>query len=290
MAVSALRSFIIMALAGLVLSACSTLQLFDTFAPKDAGGVLAERDIAYGAGDRQKLNVYTPKGGADGAPVLMFIYGGSWKEGDKDLYDFAGRAFAAQGFVTVIADYRLVPDVRFLAFVEDGAAAVAWIEDNIADFGGDAERFYLAGHSAGAYNAVMLAVDPQWLAAAGVSDGFVDGVAGLAGPYDFYPWDTDVSREAFRSADDPANTTQPVALINADAPPLLLMTGTDDTTVKPRNVDALADRAQALGVPVTVKKYEGIDHVGIAAALSRPFRDDAPVLEDIVTFFNSVEG
>ncbi|GGC95264.1 carboxylesterase [Aquisalinus flavus] len=290
MALLALRQFILLAVSGLALSACSTLALFDTFAPKDAGGVLAERDIAYGSGERQKLNVYTPRDGADGAPVLMFIYGGSWKEGDKDLYDFAGRAFAAQGFVTVIADYRLVPQVRFPAFVEDGAAAVAWIEDNIGQYGGDPERFYLAGHSAGAYNAVMLAVDPQWLEAAGVSDGLIDAVAGLAGPYDFYPWDTDVSRAAFQGASDPANTTQPVALITADAPALLLMTGLDDTTVKPRNVDALAARARDLGVPVTVKKYDGIDHVGIAGAISRPFRDEAPVLEDIVTFFNSVEG
>src|SRR3546814_8631076 len=98
-----------------------------------------------------------------------------------------GRAFAAQGFVVAVPDYRLVPKVRFPAFVEDSAAAVKWVRAHIARFGGDPDRIVLAGHSAGAYNAAMLAVDPQWL---GPDRAAVKGWATLAGPYEFLPLDT----------------------------------------------------------------------------------------------------
>ena len=282
-----------LALIALSLGACSTVELFDTLAPKDAGGTLAERDIAFGPDDRQRLNIYVPEEKASnptgGAPVLFFIYGGSWKNGDKDYYDFAGRAFAAQGFVTVIADYRLVPDVRFPAFVEDGALAVKWVEDNIAEYGGDTDRFYLAGHSAGAYNAMMLALDRSFLDAAGVSPGLVDAVAGLSGPYDFYPFEVRATKDAFRDVPEAATATQPVAHVDPSDPPMFLVIGSDDEVVEPRNVTALAARAREEGVRVETKIYEGLDHVEPAAALSKPFRDKAPVLADLVAFFNSVE-
>ncbi len=93
-------------LAGLALPACAALR----------PGALSEgaRDVAYGPNPRQRMDIYVPKGGGDGPkPVVFFIYGGSWANGDKETYSFVGDALAARGFVTVIADYRLVPEVRF---------------------------------------------------------------------------------------------------------------------------------------------------------------------------------
>jgi acetyl esterase/lipase len=265
------------------LAACTpSLGTFDALAPRDLGVRRVVRDASYGAGPRQKLDVYAPEG-ATGAPVIVFIYGGSWRSGDKDDYEFAGAAFASRGFVTAIPNYRLAPEVRFPSFLEDCAAALRWVGDHVAEHGGDPRRIVLVGHSAGAYNAIMLALAGDYLRAAGVDASAVRGAVGLAGPYDFLPFDVDATRDAFGQAPDPL-LTQPVRFARADAPPLLLLWGEDDTTVGPRNLESLARVQRAAGGRVETNTYAGIDHVEILLALSRPFRGSAPVLEDVVAF------
>jgi acetyl esterase/lipase len=250
------------------------------------GGALTERvatGIRYGSLPRQRLDVWRPSGPDGAAPVLVWFYGGSWNSGDRGDYGFAARAFAEKGFVVVVPDYRLVPVVRYPAFVEDAAAAVAWTRANASRFGGDPERIVLAGHSAGAYLAVMLALDARWLGAAGVATGTVKAVAGLAGPYDFMPFDTDASRQAFGQFPRPA-ATQPISHVRADAPPLWLATGTADTTVRPRNSESLATRQRAQGGSARLVRYNALDHYDIVMALARPFRGKAPVLDDAAAF------
>jgi len=274
-----LRRFLLLPL---LLGGCSPLTAFNGLVPKD-GGVERAADLAFGDHARQRLDVYAPDG-ARGRPVVVFIYGGSWASGTKDGYGFAGRAFAARGFVTVVPDYRLVPEVAFPAFLEDNAAAVRWVRANVAAYGGDPGRIVLVGHSAGAYNAAMLALDPRWL---GPDRAAVKGFVGLAGPYDFLPLDGPVTRAAFGSAPDlPA--TQPVNHASPGDPPALLLTGSDDTTVRPRNSEALERRLRAAGVPVERRVYPGLGHVGIVTALARPFRGKAPVLADAVAFAGRV--
>lgn len=241
---------------------------------------LAVRGQAYGADPRQKLNIWTPEKREGAAPVIVFFYGGSWNSGERDLYDFAGRALAEQGFVVVIPDYRLVPQVRFPRFVEDGAAAVAWVEKNVAHFGGDPARITLSGHSAGAHIAAMLTLDQQWLLRAGASGEVVKHFVGLAGPYDFYPFTSDSAREAFAGVTYP-ETTQPISFARIDAPPMLLLHGSTDTTVKPRNSVALETAMPGLAKAVVL---DGIDHSDIIMALARPFRDKADVLKITADF------
>jgi len=154
----------------------------------------------------------------------MFIHGGSWRNGRKDDYGFAGAALAALGFLTAIPNYRLAPEVRFPTFIEDCAAALRWVQDNAAAYGGDPSRIVIAGRSAGAYNTMMLALDPRYLMGAGVDASAVKGVVGLAGPYDFYPFDVAATQDAFAGAPDPT-LTQPIYFARADAPPLLFGLG-----------------------------------------------------------------
>ena len=260
--------------------ACSPLKTFNAIAPKDPGSRQAASGIAYGTDERQKLDVYVPEGDATDRPVIVFFYGGSWNSGTRAGYDFVGRALASRGFVTMVPDYRLVPQVRYPAFVEDGAAAVRWAQAHAADYGGDPERMVLVGHSAGAYIAAMLAVDERWL---GQDRGAVKGLVGLAGPYDFVPFDVAASQEAFGQWPN-ATETQPVTWAGAGDPPALLLTGADDETVQPRNSRALQAKLTANGVNARVKEYPDIGHMNILLALSRPLRGKAAVLDDIVDF------
>ncbi|WP_436151814.1 alpha/beta hydrolase [Bosea sp. LjRoot90] len=251
--------------------------------PGDAGGRLAAGGIAYGPDQRHRLDVYVPEQGSRSAPVMVFFYGGGWNNGERADYAFVGRAFAAQGFVTVIPDYRLVPQVRFPAFVEDGALALRWVRDNIATYGGDATGIALSGHSAGAHIAMMLALDRRFLARAGLPPGFVRCIAGLAGPYDFLPLDDPRSIAAFGEFPRLLDT-QPISFANAHAPRAFLATGDEDETVRPRNSIALAAKLRAAGVAVELKTYPGIGHAGILLALNAGFRGRTPILADIVRF------
>jgi acetyl esterase/lipase len=263
-------------------AACSPLNTFNALVPKDPGVSAVARDQAFRPGPRGGLDVYAPRNAQLGArlPIIVFFYGGSWNTGDKDGYAFVGRALAARGFVVAIPDYRLVPEVRFPGFLEDGAAAVRWVRANAHRVGGDPDRIVIAGHSAGAYNAAMLSLDPQWL---GADRAAVKGFAGLAGPYDFLPFDSPVTRAAFGQAPD-AQATQPVRLASRGDPPALLLVAGQDTLVYPRNSTRLAEALRAAGVPVQVRTYEGIGHVGILTALSRPLRGKATVLRDLADF------
>jgi len=270
----------------LLLGACSPLTAFNGVVPKDRGGSVVARGQAYGAHPRQRLDIYAPRKLAAGErlPVIVWFYGGSWNSGEKGGYAFAGRALAARGFVVAIPDYRLVPEVRYPAFLEDGAAAVRWVRANIARHGGDPERIVLAGHSAGAYNAAMLALDPRWL---GADRAAVKGLVGLAGPYDFLPLDVASTQAAFGQVTD-LPSTQPVSFASAGDPPALLVAGANDTLVRPRQTTALAGRLQAAGVTAETRLYAGVGHIGVMTALSRPFRGKAPVLEDVSAFAHRV--
>lgn len=280
---------VLAAIAGLV-AACSPLALINTFTPADT--YRAQRDIAYGTLERQRLDVYVPAHRPRDAPVILFFYGGNWNSGAKADYQFVGEAFASRGFVTVLADYRLYPQVRFPDFLRDSARAFAWVHANITNHGGNPARIFLAGHSAGAYNAAMLAFDPAYLDAAGVPPGAVRGLIGLAGPYDFIPLTGDVTKAVFGFPDTPP-ATQPINFVGAQTgtrlPPVLLLTAPDDTVVKQGNSARLAAKLRGAGGVVKEISYAKLDHRSIAGALAAPLRGLAPVLDDIVAFAGGVK-
>jgi len=243
--------------------------------------------IAYGTDDRQKLDVYAPEGSASALnPVLIFFHGGAWRDGEREGYGFLGRAFASRGFVTVIADYRKSPQVRFPAFVDDTAAAIAWVHANIGKHQGNKDRIFLMGHSAGAHIAMMTALDPRYLKAQGLGTDVIKGVIGLAGPYDFLPLTTDSSKIALGQWPD-LTETQPITYARANAPPLLLLTGDKDSVVKPRNSKILSARIAELGGKQQLKIYPAVDHADIIMAIARPFRNKAPVISDVANFIKA---
>ena len=265
------------------------LDLLNNLYPGDGGVQRVASAIQFEPGPRGLLDVWAQPApqGAPRKPVLVFFYGGGWANGSRSDYGFVAKAYAARGYVVVLPDYRLVPQVRFPSFLQDAAAAVRWTHDNVARYGGDPDRIAVAGHSAGGYLAVMLALDGRYLRAAGADPSVIKAAIGLAGPYDFYPFVKRRSIDAMGRAPDPL-ATQPITFARGDAPPLLLVTGTADTEVRPRNAINLAVREQALGSTTTwLRQYQGLDHNDLIMALSKPFRSKAPLLEESVAFLRS---
>ena len=258
-----------------------------------AGGREGSQQVAEGVpfgSHGQMLDIWAPNDLSDAPlPVVIFWYGGGWAKGDRASYAFAGRALAKAGFLVVIPDYRKVPQVRFPAFLDDGAEAVAWVEGNIAQYRGDPARVAVMGHSAGAYQAVMLALDAKRLAAAGADPAIIKAGVGLSGPYDFHPFTSERAIEAMSRWPRPEET-QPIEYARTDAPPLLLVTSEGDETVRPKNANNLAAKLRGLGAPVEVKNYGPLDHEEIVMALSVPFREKGPVLADSVAFLRQHLG
>jgi acetyl esterase/lipase len=240
-------------------------------------------DMRYGDTERQQLDVYGPHDGGGGRPVVLFFYGGSWRYGDRRQYRFLGEALASAGLVAVIADYRLFPEVCFPGFVHDGAAALRWIRENVGSYGGDPHNVYVMGHSAGGLIAALLALDPFYASGHGVPTQAIRGLIGLAGPYAIRPEEGAAFRDIFPQSTE-TERHRPVSVVTANAPPLFLAQGLDDDLVVPEHTEQLAARARAAGASVRVARYEGLGHIGIMAAMSRPFRRLAPVLADVASF------
>ena len=250
----------------------------------NSGYALALADGHYGPLPAQKVEVVVPPGRPQRPlPVVVFIHGGGWHSGTPGDYRFVGRTLAREGYAVVLVGYRLGAEGRYPAMLEDSALALAWVKANVARFGGDPDRVVVMGHSAGAYNAVMLALERQWLGRAGVEDGFIKGVIGLSGPYDFHPFTSDSARNAFGHVADPA-TTQPIHFVRGDAPHMLLLTGDAVTTVKPRNSEALARALTAAGAPTRPVVLAGVDHSGTIMKLAAPFSRDRRVLDPVLAF------
>jgi acetyl esterase/lipase len=273
-------------LIGFILASCSPLKVIDTLVPNE--GYTAETGIAYGPEKRQMLDIYHPVRPDLSKPVIVFFYGGSWKNGERGNYRFIGQSFAAEGFTVVVPDYRLYPEVRFPDFIQDGAAAIAWVADNLDRPTGGNSRIVLIGHSAGAHIAALLALDEHYLTRDGVSPDVIQGVVGLAGPYAFDPLRYRSTKPIFENAEDP-DTARPVTFVRAGAPPTLLLHGLEDRTVWPLNSEDLAARLAEAGNQVSYLPLEGTGHVEILLALAQPFTYLAPVRASIVSFIEEPE-
>ena len=272
-------------LAALVLLvACAPTATLNAMASTESATVT--QAVAYGPSARHRLDIYRPSTTAPAAgwPVVVFFYGGSWNRGERADYKFVGTALASRGVLTLVADYRLYPEVRYPDFLSDCALALAYGLQHAASVGGDPRRVFVMGHSAGAYNAAMLALDPRWLKAAGHAPSELAGWIGLAGPYDFFPMRNPDTQPVFFHPHYPAGT-QPVDYAAKDSPPTFLGAARTDKLIDPqRNTVGLATRLKDVGAAVQLTLYERVNHVTLAAALAWPLRWLAPVLDDVTAF------
>lgn len=275
---------------GALAAACSPLGLLNAVGPRDRGVRRVARGLTYGDDPRQAFDLYAPATAtaARPLPVVVFFYGGGWDSGSRDLYGWAAQALAAQGFVVALPDYRIVPQVHFPTFIQDAAAATARVAQVAGQYGGDAGRLAVAGHSAGAHLALMITLDARYMQAAGAPD-LIKAAAGLAGPYEFLPFDVAASVNAFGRAPDPLQT-QPLTFARADAPPIWLGHGTADVTVHDEDSILLDARTRELGGRSELKLYPGLSHEDLIATFSPLFRKKAPVLADVAAFLHRQLG
>lgn len=276
-------------IAGL-LSACSAITFGIANAPANFGPFERKADIAYGAGKRQRLDVYVPEGVSASAgtdrPVVVFWYGGSWRNGNKADYRFVGAALAERGFITVVPDYRLYPEVKFPAFLDDAAHAVAWVQAHAQELGGNPRRIVLMGHSAGAHTAAYLALNREFLAKRGGKPEWIAGLVGLSGPYALAP-NTQTLHRIFAPPWGESDW-QPVRFVSPKAPPAFLAHGVDDGLVSVEQTETLRDALQAEGVRVETELYRNTGHGATVAGFSKAARGSAPTLDQTVAFLGSL--
>ena len=301
----------IAAMAG-VLSACSAITFGIANAPAAFGPYERKADIAYGTDKRQKLDVYVPKvassasaattAGSDGTPaampvsnsvpavaarpVVIFWYGGSWQTGSKADYRFVGAALAEHGYITVLPDYRLYPDVKFPDFLDDAAHAVAWVQQHAQEFGGDPHRIVLMGHSAGAHTAAYLALNREFLARRGARPEWIVGLVGLSGPYVLAP-NTRALNRIFAPPWGESDW-QPIRFATSQAPPTFLAHGLSDNLVSVAQTEELRDALQSKGVRVETELYADTGHAATVAGFSKPARARAPTLDQAVAFLGTL--
>jgi acetyl esterase/lipase len=268
-----------------LLAACRASEFWIANAPNAFDVLERHFAIPYGTDPRQRLDIFAPPH-ASNRPIVVFWYGGSWEEGSRADYRFVGTALAKQGFVVVIPDYRLYPQVTFPAFEEDGARALAWVELHAADFGGDVGHIVLMGHSAGGHTAAFLAFNHAFLERFGASPNNISGLVGLSGTYIFVP-DSDQLRAAFPPPYT-ANDWQPIKFVDASAPPTLLLHGLADKEVLPQEAIELRDALAAAGVPVELKLFSRRGHADTIASFAEVTRWRTPALQETVAFINRV--
>ncbi len=244
----------------------------------------AIENIPYDKHELNRLSVYLPEHKQPQPVTIIFFYGGCWggcETLNKEHYLFVAQALTAKGFNVVIPDYRRHPEVKFDDIMRDATRAVEWVKAHIAEYGGDPDKLFLMGHSAGAHIAAMLTLNEKYLAPDTYRS--IKGFIGLAGPYDFLPFTDAYQKIVFGPVENYPNT-QPVVFVDGTEPPLLLLYGNDDDTVKPVNIESLSRTVKLKGGCVESHRYDGLNHADLLGALSIPLQAQEPVLNDIVDF------
>jgi acetyl esterase/lipase len=264
------------------LFSCTSLQ----FALVNASLVSYEgeivKDVSYGEHQRQALDIYIPKVEQESFPVVVFFHGGRWTEGSKEQYKFVGMTLSNMGYVVVLPNTRLYPEVKFPVFAQDAAKSLAWVYDNISQYKGN-QNLFVSGHSSGAHLGALIVADASFLDAYRLSPGIVNAFAGISGPYDFVPQAPDV-RDIFGPPENFPNLVV-TNFIDGDEPPMLLLYTGEDETVHVRNLEKLKAGIEKAGGIVETIIYEDGGHAASIAAFSWANPSDLPIPNDIDDFF-----
>jgi acetyl esterase/lipase len=235
-------------------------------------GVKATRDIKYGDDDRHALDVFAPEGASSGAqPVLIFVHGGGYsgghkREGDNFFYDNVMLWAVRHGMVGVNATYRLAPGHAWPAGAEDVGAAVRWTIDNIAKFGGDPKRIFLAGHSAGATHVGTYVAMSQFHAPGGPN---LAGLILLSGNYDLSNVPADERYAAYFGPDQSQYSARsPFAGLMKTGVPLFAAYGELEPPFLYQQSENLIAALKKTGRPLHAIELPGHSHISITYSIN----------------------
>ena len=259
-------------------------------AAKDADKLAVEtkKEIAYydakGADPvRHKLDLYLPKGQKD-FPVVMFVHGGTWRSGKKDIYAPLGEMYARNGVGAVIINYRLSPAVQHPAHTQDVAKAFAWTVHNIAKYGGNPEQIFISGHSAGGHLVALLATAESYLVAEKLSLDKIKGVVAISGVYSI---GGNRLNQAFGEDAKVHEEASPLKHVKAGLPPFLLIYGDKDFAGLGPLAESMGKALKAANDTVTVMKINDRDHYTI---IRKMVDDSDPVSQAALQFIAKLSG
>ena len=259
------------------------LSLFTFKASGEKPEVFEKFNLSYGEHPRQVLDVVTSDV-CNSSPVVLFFHGGSWRWGQKDYHREIGKQFAKRGVLFATANYRLYPEVRFPAFPQDVAQAVAWVRENAVTFGGDGKNLFLMGHSAGAHSASLVALDPSYLAVWKGSPDWIRGVIAMSVPYKFDPQKEFLYRDLFPSQVD-RNSTMPAYLAaQKGAPPFFLMHGLFDPLIRYELSEEFSKAMNSSGGFAERKVYLSHGHFSLIRRTTSWHVWPKPLLTDVLGF------
>ncbi len=246
-------------------------------------------DAAYGKDEKQRLDIYSPKG-VRGAPVVVFVHGGEWTRGDKANVSCKPKFLNENGIVFVSINYRLTPAVTHPAHVSDVAAALRWLTDHVAEFGGDAKKIVLMGHSAGCHLVTLTALDGRYLAAVKLRPADLRGViAWSGGAYDLVEkvkaggnYATHI-KNTFGESEDAQRDASPVAHVkDLKSGPAFLFISVERGNVSHKAAERLAGLIQDAKGKAASKLLEGRDHFSASHLLGAPNDTTGAILLDFV--------
>ena len=265
------------------IGACAQIQALDLLnSVTPTNGYRLVAAVPYGPDTRQAFDLYHPATSNDG-PLVVFIYGGAWRDGARQDYKFVGETLAKEGYTVVIPDYRLYPNVQYPGIIDDVSDAITELQQRADELEVSVDRIVLAGHSSGAHAAALLVSSNRYFK----DQSFIAGLIGLSGPYDL-PLDNPEVTAVFPDVDFPMHV-KPPALVTSTHPPTLLLHGSDDERVLPMHTEKYTQRLLEEGVRVESRKLDGVGHAAIIAALSTRLKFLNDTREHVVGFLGTLE-
>ncbi len=234
------------------------------------------KDIVYYDGAdmdkvKHKLDLYLPEGLKD-FPVLFFVHGGAWITGDRNyafgLYGNVAKVYAKQGVGVVVISYRLSPGVKHPEHIKDVARAFAWTHDNIAKYGGNPDRVFLSGHSAGGHLVALLTTDEQYLKAHNLTTKAIRGVIPISGVYTV---PERILPNVFGTDDDSGKKASPITYVKKGLPPFLILYADGDLPLCGKlPSEKFCKALEAKGTKAQTLEIKDSDHFRILFASAKP--------------------
>jgi acetyl esterase/lipase len=243
-------------------------------------------NLSYGPDPKQVLDVVSSRK-CKNSPVIVFAHGGSWRWGQKDYHRTIGQQFAKSGIVFTTIDYRLYQDVRFPSFPQDVALSVQWVRENISKYGGDRNKIFLMGHSAGAHSVSLVGLDSTYLQELGGDLDWIKGVIPMACPFEFDPSKEFLYRDLF-PRDLDATKLMPMGIeLKGDIPSFFIMQGGLDPIIRNELALEFASKVEKAGGRAQVKLYRTHGHFSLVRRTTSWHIWPSPLLKDVVSFIES---